>query len=426
MKNKVRVLICLIVLDLIMIPIIAFLFYDKVYLEKHSKIKLELNGKEEITLNVFDKYQENGYIASFRDKNITSNVKVDNDINTAKVGKYNIEYNVIYDNKKASKKRVVNVVDKEAPIISLEGELEQNLTIGQTFLEDGYNAYDNYDGNITDKVVVESNIDSEKEGTYSIIYKVCDSSNNCNETVRTINYNKPVFKSLPDENSLARSIAVLNYHFFSDPTIGEEIGDSNYISVQNFEEQLKYLKDNNYKTLTIEEFRAWKYGEIDLPARSVLLTIDDGARGTGLHNGNKLIPLLEKYQVHATLFLITGWWDISNYQSSYLDVESHSNDLHTSSYCEGVSRGAKILCLNDDEVLNDLKTSIEITGSNTAFCFPFYAYSNHTIDLIKEAGFKLAFVGGGYKATRDVDSYQIPRYHIYSTTSLYEFNNMIA
>ena len=31
------------------------------------------------------------------------------------------------------------------------------------------------------------------------------------------------------------------------------------------------------------------YGEIELPARSVLITIDDGALGTGTHNGNKLI-----------------------------------------------------------------------------------------------------------------------------------------
>ena len=39
--------------------------------------------------------------------------------------------------------------------------------------------------------------------------------------------------------------------------------------------------------------------------KSVLITIDDGALGTGIQNGNKLIPILEEYKMHATLFLIT-------------------------------------------------------------------------------------------------------------------------
>ena len=54
----------------------------------------------------------------------------------------------------------------------------------------------------------------------------------------------------------------------------------------------------------MREYVDWIYGRIELPKKSVLLTIDDGAMGTGKHNGNKLNPLLEKYQINATLFLI--------------------------------------------------------------------------------------------------------------------------
>ena len=152
----------------------------------------------------------------------------------------------------------------------------------------------------------------------------------------------------------------------------------------------------------------------------------DGAKGTGLHNGNKLIPILEEYKMHATLFLITGWWDIGNYQSPYLDIESHTNDMHTERYCEGVTRGAKMLCLNRDEVLNDLKKSIEITGSKTAFCFPFYAYDDNSISIVKEAGFELAFIGGGRKASRSDDKYHIPRYQIRQTTDINTFINYVS
>lgn len=231
-------------------------------------------------------------------------------------------------------------------------------------------------------------------------------------------------KTLPSLNAKATNIAVLNYHFFY--ANGESCGSSICLNIDRFREQLEFLKQNQYKTLTMEEYRAWMYGEIELPARSVLITVDDGAMGTGRHNGNKLIPLLEEYHMHATLFLISGWWAKDNYISNYLDIESHTHDMHTEGFCSGVTRGAQLLCSSKEQVLADLKLSIATIGSSTAFCFPFYAYNNEAIASIKEVGFKLAFVGGNVKSNRGNDKYKIPRYPIYDNTSLNEFINMIA
>lgn len=239
---------------------------------------------------------------------------------------------------------------------------------------------------------------------------------------------KPIIQThtLPSENGNATQIAVLNYHFFFDPEIGETCPDGNCKTVQDFEQELNYLKQNNYKTLTMDEFTKWMYGEIELPARSVLITIDDGAMGTGTHNGNKLIPLLEKYQTNATLFLITGWWPIGNYSSPYLDIESHTFDMHEGNYCDGEPRGSKLLCSTKEQVLQDLKKSTEITGSKNAFCFPMYVYNDTTLEALQEIGFKLAFIGGDYKATRNNEKYKIPRYHMYRDTTLDQFINMIS
>ena len=49
-----------------------------------------------------------------------------------------------------------------------------------------------------------------------------------------------------------------------------------------------------------------------------------------------------------------------------------------------------------------------------------------TLQVLEEIGFKLAFVGGDYKATRNNNIYQVPRYHIYRETSLDQFVNMIS
>lgn len=402
----------------------GYKYYNNVYLEKVSKIELKLIGEKNIELNLKEEYKEEGAKAKFRGNDISKDIKIEGKVDTSKVGKYEIKYKV--NTKKKSKliTRTINVVDKVNPEIKLKGDKTITVSLGNEYNEPGFEATDNYDGDITQNVKTENNIDKEKIGTYEVTYKVSDSSGNTAEVKRTVKYINP-FKTLPDINAKATKIAVLNYHFFYDASKTSR-GDGNYTSIQTFEEQLNYLKENNYKTLTMEEFRAWMYGEIDLPARSVLITVDDGGNGTGKKNGNLLIPMLEKYKMHATIFLITGWWDKAGYQSPYVDLESHSNEMHESNYCSGVSRGAKMLCLSDEEVIEDLTRSTNYLGSKTAFCYPFYAHTAHTMELLQQVGFKLAFIGGEAKATRSTNKYKIPRYHMYKSTTLVQFNHMIA
>ena len=426
--NKHRKFIFIILITLFSfcaLGIAGFFYYKNIYLEKKYPITLKLVGEETIILEYGSKYEDEGATATYKDEDFTKNIKVIDNVNYDKLGNYKIEYVVSTKRKTKKVSRNIKIIDKVKPVITLKGSREVVVNLNEDYKEPGFTSTDNYDGDITSKVKATNNINKEVVGTYEVIYKVSDSSGNEYKINRYVRYVEPL-KPLPSINAKASSISVLNYHFFYDPANKESGSDSNFISVQNFEEQLKYLKDNDYKTLTMDEFRRWMYGEIELPARSVLLTVDDGAKGTGRHNGNKLIPLLEKYQAHATLFLITGWWDIDNYSSPYLDIESHSHDLHHENVCTGVSRGAKILCISDEEVLNDLEASINITGSTNAFCYPFYVYNAHTIELVQQAGFKLAFIGGEYKATRSTNKFKVPRYHVYKNTSLVKFNNMIA
>ena len=425
MKKK-RFIILLVLLITVVVILSSYILYREVYFTKKN-LNIKLKGEKNITLKYKDVYKEEGAIANFRGKNI-NNIIISGNVNTNKVGEYNIKYKVIKKGigTKLSKcvERKIKVIDDEKPVITLDGESKIVLTVGDEYKEPGYKSSDNYDGDITKNVSVTNNIDNTKKGVYEVVYKVSDSSNNFTEVKRVVEYKDKV-KSLPSIGSHANKIAVLNYHFFYDENT-ERGNQSIFISTKKFEEQLKYLKDNNYKTLTMWEFKQWIYGEIDLPARSVLITVDDGAAGTGFHNGNKLIPLLEKYDINATLFLITGWWDKSNYVSKNLGIESHTNDMHTESFCKGVTRGAKMLCLSNDEVLKDLKKSVEILNSNLAFAYPFYAYSDNAIELLKQTGFKLAFVGGSRKATRSSNKYKIPRYPIQKSITLQEFINMIS
>ena len=219
----------------------------------------------------------------------------------------------------------------------------------------------------------------------------------------------------------AESIAVLNYHFFYDPNT-QECNETICLTVDKFRSHLQYLKDNGYKTLTMNEFVNWIYGRMELPEKSVLITIDDGAMGTGRHNGNHLATILNEYQMHATLFLIAGWWDLSNYQDSpYLEVQSHTYDMHLKGPCgEG-----QLVCANYEEAKADIENSLKIIGDNTSFCYPFYQYDDEAIQAIKDLGFKVAFAGGNKKATRSSNKYIIPRYPIFSDHTANDIARMV-
>ena len=125
--------------------------------------------------------------------------------------------------------------------------------------------------------------------------------------------------------------------------------------------------------------------------------------------------------MHATLFLIAGWWDIENYRSNNLDIQSHTYDMHNYGTC---GKG-QLICASYEEAKADLQKSIDVIKDNTAFCYPFYNYSDTAIKAVKDVGFKLAFESGNVKATRKNDKYKVPRYSILSDTTLEEFKSKV-
>jgi len=107
----------------------------------------------------------------------------------------------------------------------------------------------------------------------------------------------------------ALSVPVLMYHHVSDHK-----GALVTMTPENFESQIAYLANNGYKTLSLDEFLAFKKGELALQKKSVLVTFDDG----WIDNYLVAFPILKKYAVKATVFVVTDW------------VERASQDKRTS------------------------------------------------------------------------------------------------
>lgn len=233
---------------------------------------------------------------------------------------------------------------------------------------------------------------------------------------------KEIKQSNNTEKHNTNGVAVLNYHFFFDETMASERLECNQhicLSKSLFSNHLKYIKDNQFLTLTMNEFEMYMNEEINLP-KSVLITIDDGWRS------ELGVKILEENELNATIFLITSWFEEINFlnDSKYIEYHSHGDKLHDQGVCPG-GQGGAIKCLNKDKLLEDLALSRKKLNGSTAFCYPFYEYNNYSINSLKEAGFTLAFAAGFKKATPSADKFQIPRYPIYNNTSVEQLKKYI-
>lgn len=83
-----------------------------------------------------------------------------------------------------------------------------------------------------------------------------------------------------ETQELATTLPVMMYHFFYSEANGETRGDVNFVEVNEFDEQCKYLVDNGYTSLTMREVQYFMEERGQIPVKSYALTIDDGEVGS--------------------------------------------------------------------------------------------------------------------------------------------------
>lgn len=166
------------ILFLIIMRVCAFLFIPS--------IQIHLIGDELVILKYEQEYVEKGakvYNCNiFKCSLLTSNIQI-SEFDTSNIGEYDVVYTY---NNFCTKVRKVKVIDTEKPTITINGNNIIYLPINASYNELGAKANDNYDGDITEKIIINGNVDTNKAGSYSIIYSVKDSSNNESKITRKI------------------------------------------------------------------------------------------------------------------------------------------------------------------------------------------------------------------------------------------------
>ncbi|SDE23050.1 protein of unknown function [Pricia antarctica] len=237
-----------------------------------------------VTMEVGEEYSEPGFSAiDNADGDITGNVTVGGNLNTNVVGSYTVTYDVgdTSGNEAVQVTRSVEVVDTTVPVIELMGSII-TVGIGQTYVEPGYSANDNVDGNITGSVVVGGNLNTNALGTYTITYDVRDVAGNAAvQKIRTVE----VVDTTPPVISLSGGMVSMKVY-------------------RNFPEPGYYASDNIDGNLTDRVVVGGDLNTNSVGIYSVTYTVSDNAGNTALQKSRtvEVTPLVTSFNPSTGIY----------------------------------------------------------------------------------------------------------------------------
>lgn len=208
-------------------------------------------------------------------------------------------------------------------------------------------------------------------------------------------------------------LPVVMYHHFS--TKPSSLG-TYVLSPEQFEGDLQYIQKCGYTTISADEFLDYVKSGVPIPQKSIMLTIDDGNESVYTY----VYPLLKKYKMKAVVSVIgihtdifsnpkerqsvvyghLTWDQLREMQKSGLvEIGNHTYNMHESA--KGKRYGVKKLkgetyeqyknvLWKDVGKFND-EMEKELGIYPTIFAYPFGGYSEETLPILSEMGFRVIF-----------------------------------
>lgn len=192
------------------------------------------------------------------------------------------------------------------------------------------------------------------------------------------------------------------------------------VTIEEFDEQIKYLVDSGYTFITPEELLdTWEDDSKRLPDKPIIITFDDGY----IDMYKNVFPILQKYNAKATLFVIT---DYLNLYPSYL-TWSQAREMQSSGLVDVESHTLSHVNLTD-KYLSELKMRDQLHFSKQAIewylkkpakfvAYPGGKYSTDVIDMSKDVGYRAAFNVDYGLAQNSSDNYVLPRVPVFGNNS---------
>lgn len=204
---------------------------------------------------------------------------------------------------------------------------------------------------------------------------------------------------------------ILVYHYVEyvtdeKDTIRKSLNTPPYLFIK----QIETLKNAGYTFITASELIDMLDGKIKLPQKPVLITFDDGYRDFY----TDVFPILKKYNVKTTAYIISGFLDRPNYLFTWQLKQVARSGLveigaHTVRHFALKGLNPTIAKYEIEESKKELEGLIGIPV--VSFAYPDGSFDDQAIKLVKEAGFKSAVTTiRGFEVNSD-NKYSVYRIH---------------
>ena len=339
--------------------------------------------KPDIHLDSFEEVEAKTQIqkpyTTYHFKNITNSVVVNGNVDTEKVGEYQVKLEVPTFTGKYEKTVTVKVVDKTAPELVLEGEKDCVDSYKNEFSEPGYSAKDAYDGVLTENVKIEKEEINDSE--YNLVYSVSDSSGNTATAKRhitvtddfppviTLNGNANVYMNIGEvyEEPGATAIDEKDGDVSENLTIEGEVNTG----VEGVYTITYTAKDKSENVATVNRYvlvsQPGKVHPQDGTAGKkgvIYLTFDDGPTETSTP---RILDILDKKGVKATFFII-------NYDDSKAELVKREHEAGHTVAIHGYSHTYSQIYQSVDTYVNNveqlrekIKNTIGVDSTVTRF-----------------------------------------------------------
>ncbi|MBI3358622.1 MAG: polysaccharide deacetylase family protein [Nitrospirae bacterium] len=215
----------------------------------------------------------------------------------------------------------------------------------------------------------------------------------------------------------AEGVPILIYHEILNRA--EEPGETK-ISLDRFKEQMKYLYEHHYATISVDELVNFMKGERSIPKKSVLLTFDDGWK-----SGLNAVPVLEKYHFKAVFFIFPGkgigepymeWNDVlALAKNPRFQICSHTMSHPWDKQSNLVTwLDGKPVGKDKSDVMYELQESKKelekrLDKKVNCFAWPVGWYNEALIEMAKDAGYEALFTAEDGSSTKGGDLLRIKR-----------------
>ena len=212
-------------------------------------------------------------------------------------------------------------------------------------------------------------------------------------------------------------VPILSYHQVNDIDKNQMT-----VTVEDFDEQIKYLADNGYTFITPEELiNVWdnEDSSLNLPDKPVIITFDDGY----IDMYKNVFPILKKYNAKATLFVITDYLNLyPNYLTWNQAREMQSSGLieiesHTLSHANLIDENLSELAMRNQLYFSKQAIEWYLKKPANFVAYPEGLYTQEVEDMTKDVGYRGAFTVD-YGLAHDLPQhYVLPRIPIFGNNS---------